>query len=187
MTDFVVRQDEMSKWRLDIEHHEIHAGDHYMVFKTDTSQTTGNTITLDFKTPDTDKYVHMHVHYATKAAGHLEVFEAPTWTRKTQSIINIINNNRNAGNTSGIKENASQTTFNAVSKIHASVVALQSLVNVETIYADYVYSDFITQRRRSEDEIVLEQDTTYVVRLTADAPGNAGYIGLKWYEHKIED
>ena len=190
MTDFKVRQDEKSKWRLDIAHHEIHAGDHYTAAIVDETMINSEIILLAFKTPDTSKYLHVVFVYYVIVAGNVEILEAGTWTHAQQSTVNIINSNRNAGNTSGALENASQTDFNAGSKLQGSFVALQSLANTTVVWQDWIMAGGASKGggfKRGEDEVVLKQDTTYVVRLTADGAANGAFLGLSWYEHQIED
>lgn len=191
MTDFEVRQDEKSKWRLDLPHHEIHDGLHFTVSIVDETMGDNDVILLAFKTPNTTKYMHIVIVFSVIVAGHVEILENNTWTRVQQSTVNIYNNNRNADNISGALENASQSDFNAGSKLQGSFVALQSLVNTGgVIYQDWIMAGGASKGggfKRAEDEVVLKQDTTYVVRLTADGGSNGAFLGLSWYEHQIED
>lgn len=191
MTDFELRQDEKSKWRLDIAHNEVHAGDHYTASIVDETMGDNEVILFAFKTPDTDKYMHVVPVFSVIVAGHIEILENNTWTRVQQSTVNIYNNNRNADNISGALENASQTDFNVGSKLQGSLAALQSLVNTGgVVYQDWIMAGGASKGggfKRAEDETVLKRDTTYVVRLTADGGSNGGFLGLSWYEHNLKD
>lgn len=186
----VVRQDEASQWRLNLEHHEVHAGDHYTAFIVDEVMSDGEVIVIDFKTPNTNKVVHLITIFTATIAGHIDILEAGTWTRGSISTINIINSNRNSSNTSGILQNGAQTVFTANSKLHGVFAALQSLANTTNVFQQFLLAAGGAKeggKDRGTEEVVLKKNTTYVIRFTADGNSNGGAIRLSWYEHQIVD
>jgi len=189
MTDFIIAQAERGWRRITQEHFEIHAGDHFEASLVDETMNDGEVILFAFKTPNTDKYIHMLTVFSAKVAGHIEILEAGTWSRAQTSVVNIFNNNRNADNLSGLLQDASQTAFNQGSSLLGSLAALQSLAGTSTIFQDYIMAAGASRGgiRREADERVLKKDSTYVIRFTADGASNGGFLSLKWYEHKIID
>ena len=189
MTDFVLAQSEKSLRRITDEHHEIHDGVHFHVSIVDETMADGDVIILAFKTPNTVKYVHMLTIFSAKVAGHVDLLEAGSWTHAQTSTVNIRNDNRNAGNTSGILNDFAQTAFNAGSLLGGSLAALQSLSSTTNIWQDYIMAAGASRGgiRRGTDEVILKQNTTYVIRFTADGSSNGGFVALEWYEHRITD
>lgn len=183
----MVKQQDRGRTKLDIEHFGIHAGEHYHAAIADESMSNGNVLVLAFKTPNTSKYIHLLTIFGSKVGGHVEILEGGSWTRAQQSTVNIIQDERNSSNTSGLLEKAAQTDFTATSKLQGSFVALQSLQNTTTIYEDWLFSHGHIDGNRDVNEIVLKKDEEYVVRYTSDGNSNAGFIRLEWYEYVIDD
>lgn len=178
------RRDESGKWVIDLEHYEIHEGEHYNAFQADETMGDGDEISFTFKTPNTNKHIHMLINWATKAGGHIEIGEAATWGRLTGGTTSIFNSRRQDPNTSGLLNNIAQTAFNQGGLLGN---AGQSLVNTTTVLAEYLFGSANKGGGtvRGTSEIILKKNTQYCVRLIADGATNAGFIGLHWYEHEL--
>jgi hypothetical protein len=171
--------------RIDFEHNEVHRGDSYTVNLVDTSMADTETINIAFKTPNTTKYINMSIDWVTKAGGHLELIEAPTWTNQSGTSIAIINRNRVSSNSSGLLHDLTTTTFAAASKVSANVTTILT-TNATTIDVSYLFGSATKgeAESRGHSEFILNADTQYVIRYTADGGTNAGFIKLIWNEYK---
>lgn len=171
--------------RINTAHDEIHEGDSYTVDLVDISMGDGDTILFAFKTADTEKLINMVVEWSTKVGGHLEIIEAPTWTNQTGTSVAIINRKRGSSNTSGLLHDLTDTIFVAESKISANVTTILT-TNATTIETKYLFgsqANVGVNANRGIAEFLLEGDTQYVIKYTADGGSNAGFLKLDWYEH----
>lgn len=178
------RRDELGRWNIDLPHFEIHQGDHYTAWQADETMADGEEMNFTFKTPDTDKHIHMLINWACKVGGHIEIGEGATWTRGAGGTTSIFNNRRQDPSTSGILNNEAQTAFNAGSVL---ANAVQSLVNTVTVFAEYLFgaANKGGGAMRGVSELVLKKNTQYSVRFVADGASNAGFVMLSWYEHGL--
>ena len=176
------RRDEMH--RIDIAHFQIHEGEHYSASIVDESMGDGETIEFVFKTPDTDKHIHMLVNWGTLVGGHIHVCEGATWTRGAGGTTSIFNNRRQNPSTSGVLNNEAQTDFNEGSLLGN---AAQSLVNTLLVYQEYLFgkANKGAGGARGVSEIVLKKDTQYAIQLIADGGSNSGWLQLNWYERGL--
>jgi len=187
-----IKQQDVGRARISLTELLIHNSDTFHASHVDKTMGDGDIIVLGWKTSNTEKFVHLVTLFASKAGGHLEIFEGSTWGRLTnQTTVNIIQHNRNqtAANNSGVLENSTQTAYNAGMKMKASVAAFQSLVNGTLIFDDYVFG---TANKgggagQHDDELILKKDTQYLAKYTADGASNGGFIRLEWYEYIIVD
>lgn len=178
------RRDEKGKWRLTLDHFELHEGESYHAWQVDESMGDGDELHFTFKTPDTNKHIHMIINWATKAGGHVEVGEAATWGRLTGGTTSIFNRRRQDPNTSGLLNNIAQTAFNQGALLGNDA---QSLVNTTTVLAEYMFGSANKGggNMRGVSEIILKKNTQYCVRIIADGATNAAFLELIWYEHDL--
>ena len=175
--------------RINTEHDEIHEGDSYLVSLVDLTMADTETINFAFKTPNTEKYINLVIDWSALVAGHLELIEAPTWGNQTGTSVAIINRNRTSSNTSGLQHDLTDTVFATGSKISANVTTILT-TNATIIGTSYVFgavSNKGNNESRGRAEFILEGNTQYVIRLTADGGSNKGFLALSWYEHKAND
>lgn len=165
-------------------HFEIHEGDHYTAWQSDESMADNAELVFAFKTPNTDKHIHMLINWACKVGGHIEIGEGATWTRAAGGTTSIFNNRRQDPNTSGLLNNEAQTTFNQGSVL---ANAVQSLVNTVTVFAEYLFgaANKGGGAIRGISEVILKKDTQYCIRFIADGGSNAGFLMLSWYEKAL--
>ena len=177
-------RDDLGRWRIDKAHFEIHQGDHYIANLADESMADGDLLTFVFKTPDTDKHIHMLVNWGTLVGGHIHICEGATWTRGAGGTTSIFNNRRQDPNTSGLLNNEAQTDFNQGSLLGNTP---QSLVNTLLVYQEWLFgaSNKGAGAKRGISELVLKKNTQYAIQLIGDGANNAGWIQLNWYEQEL--
>ena len=151
------------------QHHEIHAGDHY--FYVDCVE-LGNGWVQDYliTTPNTTKWGHLSWEVDGSAITDVKVFETTdkTWT----TIQTIFNNNRNSATVSGMtihKWTSGGTTDWTQIRCHKSGAAL--------------WASRSGASSEQASEIILKQNTKYIIRITSWTAANLTNIGLSWYEH----
>ena len=155
---------------IDYEHHEIHAGSHYIIASSDV---LGSGITKDFCTyaPDTTKWIHIIFEVAGSASTSFDVFEAGDFDDDGISSTPL-NSNRNSSNTAGFGVSADCTVNSTGTRILN--YRFGSGTNP---------SKALSGENRSRTELVLKQDTNYLWRIRSNAAdNNVTYVG-SWYEH----
>ena len=171
---------------IEFEHHEIHDGDMYVAWTLDESIGTGDgsDLVLAFKTNSdaaTTIYKHMQVSWACKAAAHLDIVEAPTWTAQTGSDVVIYNRERNSGNTTTVLQNESDAAF---TDYNSMIKNPASFAGGTIIWQDYSFAGKKddSDRSRQGNEIVLKANTTYGIRVVPDAADNGVFLRTNFYE-----
>lgn len=154
---------------IDYAHHEIHSGSHFMY--TDCLP-LASAATQDYliTTPNTTKWSHMSFEVQGSAITALDVYEATDKTGTT--LQTIFNNDRNSATTS-------------VNTIHKGVSGGTTDGTKIWCYK----SGAATQQSRSgassdqASEIILKQNTKYIIRITSGTNDNLVNLALEWYEH----
>jgi len=174
--------DNLGKWMVSIDesHHEIHEGDSFTANSADTSMALSDTLILAFKTPDTTKWVHLIASYTSKAAGHVDIFEGPTWDASSGSQLPVYNSERNSSNTTAVLEDTTGV-FTDTNNIVLNPTTFAGGTAIRTLYVFAAKSS--GGGERNTEEIILKQGTTYGICFTADAGSNAADVHLTWYEH----
>ena len=160
---------------MDYEHHEIHGGSHYFVISY-IDMAINNVLQFTWQMPDTTKWIHWRWQISTESETLWQVYEGATINNALANTITPKNNNRNSANTSDTEMKY---------ELHANLAAADTDV---TINSNNLIESGISGAGRDagaesrSDELVLKQNTLYVLRATATA---AGYINFKmeWYEH----
>lgn len=154
---------------VDYSHHEIHNGSHY--FYTDSvTLGSGANQTYLITTPDTTKWVHLIFSFDGTAVTSFTIDEAGD--RVGTNLQTVFNNNRNSANTAGIT-------------IHKGISG-GSTDGTEI----YTYASGTAQGNsrspslgRSDQEIVLKQNTKYLITVLSGTAGNLTNVMFEWYEH----
>ena len=154
---------------IEYEHHEIHAGSMFRAGE-EVALSNAGTRVIHILTPDTTKWAHLVYNISNTLETEFEWFEAPTVTGNGTAVASY-NRNRN------------------------SLTAATTLVfHTPTTTAD---GTLLSTRReglgktaggtaRSVAEWILEQNTSYMLRLTSrGGAGTTNYVNwwLVWYEH----
>jgi len=158
------------------EHHEIHEGDHYFVVSYQDAS-INNVLQFTWVQPNTTTWTHWTWELLTESETLWQVYEGGTISTPLTTAITPVNSNRNSANTSG-------TTMRY--ELHANLAAANTSVDVSG--ATLLESGIVGSGFRGEgnaqrsNEIVLKQNTLYVLRATATAAGYMNY-NMQWYEH----
>ncbi len=164
---------------LDYPHHEIHAGSHFFnEFAYDLP--ANDWIDIRFTTPDTTKWSHFLALIRTQEEGLYELYEdAPILTAGTS--LTAWNSNRNSATASGILSfdyiiNTSEANANLDTDISGADKLRYSLLGSN--------QGNLSGESRNDNEIVLKQDTSYLIRVN-NRVAQVRYVSwlLDWYEH----
>lgn len=164
---------------INYEHHEIHSGSHYFVNMYE-DLAINHVLQFTFVTPDTTKWTHWTWRIDTESETLWQVYEDGSITTPLANSVTPYNNNRNSGNTSGnvlrYEDHVDLANANADVDVSGATLLASGISGAgKTSGAD-----------KRENEMVLKQDTVYVLRATATT---AGYIdfNMNWYEHTDKD
>lgn len=167
------------------EHHEAHEGSSFMADLADTSMANGETLILAFKTDATaDLRAHVLVSFTTLVGGDLAVFEAPTWTAETGSLVPILNRKREASmGSSTLLEDQAQAAFTASDNLVGNPTGLAGGTLLRRTWAWGRQATIGAGGERGTKEIILKPGTAYAVVFTAAGASNTCQVCLDWYEH----
>jgi len=155
---------------IDYAHHEIHAGSHFKAGYQDTSMATNDIITLMFVTPDTARWSHWVLTGQATGAVVIQLFEGADATGGT--AVTVVNRNRNISGTA-----------NTTLVYHTPTVTTDGTKIVEKWIGNEGFKEDVGGEARGSSELILKQNTKYLIRLTAVSNGIKGAIGGDWYEH----
>ena len=167
-------------------HHAIHDGRGFLADTVDETLDDNATIILAFKTMAGTKRAHMLFEFTTLVGGDLRVWEGPTWTAETGTLITIKNRKRLASMTSsGLLENQAQAAFTASDALILNPTGLNTAAatSLPHLYAWGKKEKLAGGTTRDGNEWVLKPDTQYAVVFTADGGSNKAQVILDWYEH----
>ena len=155
---------------IEYEHHEIHEGDHYFYTNSNVIASAGTQVFL-LTTPDTAKWAHMTFVATGSAITQVDLYEAGDRVGDTAQTAR--NSNRNSLNAAGLV-------------IHKGVTGAGS-TDGTLIWT--IKSGAATQQSRAatiaqrNNEIILKQNTKYLIRFTSGTADNLTNLQLEWYEH----
>jgi hypothetical protein len=159
---------------IEYEHHEIHSGSHYFVVGYQ-DLAINNVLQFTWQMPDTTKWIHWIWNIITESETLWQIYEGGTITTPLTTLATPYNNNRNSANTSDtVMRYEKHTNLAAANtKVTPSALVLEAGISGAG-------KDLGASVRSSE--LVMKQNTLYVLRATATA---AGYINfnMQWYEH----
>lgn len=154
---------------IDYEHHETHAGNHF--FYTD-SVTLGAAATQDYMitTPNTTKWAHFTFRGTGSAITTVQLYEAGDRTGTTGQT--ILNSDRNSATVSGLtihKGTSGGTTDGTM--IYTLSSGSSTAQSRQPMAAE------------RGNEIILKQNTKYILRITSGTASNLTNVYFAWYEH----
>jgi hypothetical protein len=158
---------------IDYAHHETHAGSAYLVIY---SVLAGDTdvIEVRIQTPNSTKWAHMLMSVDSSLAATAEIIEGTTKTHVGGNALVGLNRNRNSTNTSGL------------TICHTPAGAADTGTPIIT---QYLGAATVAGKGNSggnaggREELILDQNNDYLIRVTSRADANAMTITLDWYEH----
>jgi hypothetical protein len=154
---------------IDYAHHEIHAGSHFM-YSDSVELDTGILQDYLIVTPDTTAWAHMLLDLDASATAKFDLYEDSTHTSTDAQT--VFNNNRNSTDTAGV------TIYKATTTDAADGSLLMTFKG-----GSATNQSKSPTSARNDTEIILKQDSTYMVRLTSFADNNLCNLRLEWYEH----
>ena len=152
---------------IDYGHSEIHNGD---TFFWKSYSTIANNVEKNFiiVTPNTTKHSHFVFDARSSNTMTIGLYEGATYTAETGTARTPFNANRNSA-TASVNTLIEDPTILTVGTV---LVGDQITGGTEGSMANI-----------SRDEIILKQNTIYLLRLTSRTPGNIIGWKLEWYEH----
>ena len=158
---------------IDYAHHEAHAGSSYLVIY---SALAGDTEVIEVRvqTPDSAKWAHMLMSVDSSLAATAEIIEGTTKTHVADNALVGLNRDRNSTNTSGL------------TICHTPAGAADTGTPIIT---QYIGAATVAGKGNSggnaggREELILDQNNDYLIRVTSRADANALTITLDWYEH----
>ena len=160
---------------VDYEHHEIHAGSHFIV--ADVVDLAINEVyDLQLTTPNTTKWSHLTFEVDAESETAWYIYEGATISTAGTGITPI-NNNRNSATTSGNTLagilNTSLVNANADTAVAGATLLERGIIGTGK------GSGGSDARNR---ELILKQNTIYCFRAVANAAGYIDFV-MSWYEH----
>lgn len=155
---------------INYEHHEIHGGSHYF-YENFATVESGVTYSVEILTPDTAKWLHMEFIVKTDAGCVIELVEGAA-ASTGGTVVTAINNNRNSSNVSGaIIKSGVTPGAGGTSLLKRHIGSGSNPIQASP-----------GEGQRS-NEIILKQNTRYILKMTSEAAGNQVDWRLSWYEH----
>ena len=154
---------------IDYAHHEIHAGSGF--YYTDSVElNSAGTQDYMITTPDTTKWAHMIFMVTGSAITQVQIYEAGNRTGTAAQT--IVNANRNSATTSVLTlhkgTSGGSTDGTLIWQRKSGSSSAQSRTGLEAIH---------------DAEIILKQNTKYILRITSGTNANLTNLMLEWYEH----
>lgn len=151
------------------EHHKIHEGDHF--FYTDSVQLNADA-TQDYllTTPDTTRLVHLKINITGNAITQFDLFEASDKDGTTPQVAYNSNRNSEVAPTMTIHKGISGGSTDGI-----------KIYTMKSGSATQISRDPLVSQR--DNEIILKQNTKYIVRITSGTNSNLTNTQIEWYEH----
>jgi len=157
---------------VDYPHHELHGGSAYFLIYSALADDT-DVIEIRFQTPNTTKWAHMLIDVECALAATVEMWEGTTKTHEAGNVLTALNRNRNSTNTSGL------TICHTPGGAQAGAGTITEYVGAATVSGRVAAGGHSGGR----NELILDQNNDYLIRVTSRADANALTIVLDWYEH----
>ena len=159
---------------IDYAHHEIHSGSHYFCTYAATVASAA-TMRILVTTPNTQKRAHMLFRVNSTLLTTYKIFEENESVRVAANALIARNNDRNSPNTSGLTISHTPTAGN----------------NGDLIWEERFGTGTLPGNQgggaggfgRSDVEIILKQNTTYLYQITSGTNANLVSVVMEWYEH----
>lgn len=166
----------ISKPTIDIAHHRIHEGNHFLVHKISTGINIASPKYFLIIPPPVQPgllttEIHIIFEINTDIGGTLEFFENPTVT-DNGILLSIINNNRRSSSTS-------------LSQVFEDPIVTSdgtSLFGERGGTATNGAS--LGETRRNDEEFILNPSDTYILKFTPFADGANITVQLDWYDNR---
>ena len=152
-------------------HHELHEGNHFEIAGS-FSLASADTSLIVFDVADTTKYSHMLFSFDVLAATTIVISEGGAYIRAPDTL-NIVNNDRNSSTVSVM-----DTVF-AIYNDSTLISRYGTTLFTHTLGASQKTAGSLMR----ESELILKNDSLFVVKITSDAASNKVDYEFLWYEH----
>jgi len=154
---------------IDYAHHEIHAGSHF--FYTDSVElASAATQVYLITTPNTTKWPHLLFFFDGSAITQWQFYEGADRNGTTaQTVYNNDRNSLTAATTTVHKDVSGGTTDGSLIYQYKSGAAQGQARSGSDV--------------GNSEEIILKQNTKYLLRVTSGTAANLTNVRLEWYEH----
>ena len=154
---------------IDYVHHEIHEGDHFLYTDAVTLGEAG-VQNYHITTPNTTKWAHMIFVVDGSAITQVELYEGTDKAGDTDVVAGNSNRNSTTAATLVIKKGLTGGTSDGT-RLHI-----------------YKGGSATNQSRgeagtRNDEELILKQNTKYILRITSGTASNLCNVRMSWYEH----
>lgn len=165
---------------IEYEHYQIHAGSSFKSdINTDDLKNEGNNdaLHISFTTPDTVRWAHIVIYGWASGAADLSIVEAPTGGVVGGNNLAIFNRNRNSSTISALIS-TDDTTANQVTQ-DATAPTGGTEIHHWKLGAG---KNKIGGDNRGNEEFILNQNTTYSLRLASTVAAIRAQLTIEWYE-----
>jgi hypothetical protein len=171
---------------INFEHHALHEGNSYEIH-IDSANAAVATLNVAFKTLAGTGKVHMLFGWASNDEIKWEILEGATWTTDTGTVTTVYNQNRDSANVSTLilEDDTATPTFTATNSVlkDVSITGAGTAIDTQYTYNAGLGVAVSAESRRGSHEWLLNDNTTYVVRMTQTDGNCKMSIDLHWYEH----
>lgn len=156
-------------------HHEIHDGNAYFLTYADTIGDAG-TIEIRFQTSNTTKWPHMLFAVSSTGETDVDLYEVTPKTHVAANLLTPINRDRNKG------MNSEMTFCHTPGGGGDGNLLGEFLYGLDTGTGSKTVIFGGSENIRAE--LILRQNTAYLLRVTSGTNGNRMTIIFDWYEHR---
>ena len=153
---------------MDYEHHEIHEGDHYTLCG-HASLGLNAIIDIIIRTPNIATWGHFIWEIDITQSTQIDIYEGASGISGGSTLIPL-NNNRNSSNTS----------IMTIIQNPSSIVSTGTLLPLSKV----IGANRSAGQDNRNKEIILKQNSIYLMRGTSLAAANTLNYCLSWYEHE---
>ena len=157
---------------IDYAHHEAHEGNAYFAIQSGTIS-TGGTVEVRIQTPDTTTWAHMVISIDSALAATAQMWKPTTKTDVSGNRITPMNRNNNSTNTSVL------TICHTPAGSESGTAVLTQYIGAAATGGRVAVGGGAASR----GEFILDQNSSYLIRVTSRADNNSCSIILDWYEH----
>lgn len=156
---------------IDYEHHEVHAGSHFIYYDYDSDVDTASPKYYRLTTPNTTKWIHIIFVLYSEGSGTWQLFENPT-VNAAGTTATAVNNDRN-----------SLTAATLVIAYDPTSTADGTQIKVWRTGSGTTAPSRAGSESRSSIELILKQNEDYFLKFTPDANNAKTKVEFLWYEH----
>jgi hypothetical protein len=156
---------------IEYEHHEVHAGSHFIYYDYDSDVDTASPKYYRLTTPNTTKWAHIQFVLYSEGFGTWQLFENPT-VNAAGTTATTFNNDRN-----------SETAATLVIAYDATSTADGTQIKVWRTGSGTNAPQRAGSESRASVELILKQNEDYFLKFTPDADNAKTKVEVLWYEH----